>query len=208
MKIRLAISALLVAVPLLMAAQKGNQKLYRWLDDAGLVHYGDTIPAKYADKEKSVLNEQGVTIRVMHGKLTPEEKAEKLRLAKVQADIELQRRADRALLATYLSVEEIEMHRDRRVELFKAQSRVTELYLKNLRRRLDSLEEDAAAFQPYNINENAPMIDASLANELVETRATISRHEVNLTKYHTGEQKIVARFSGDVTRFKTLKGIE
>ena len=45
---------------------------------------------------------------------------------------ELQMRADRALLATYQNVDEIVMHRDRRVELFQAQSRVTELYLRNL----------------------------------------------------------------------------
>ena len=32
---------------------------------------------------------------------------------------EKQKRADSALLATYMTVEEILMHRDRRVELFK-----------------------------------------------------------------------------------------
>ena len=59
----------------------------------------------------------------------------------------LQKRQDQALLATYLSVDEIIMHRDRRVELFQAQSRVTELYLRNLQRRLDNLRSEASRFQ-------------------------------------------------------------
>ena len=63
---------------------------------------------------------------------------------------ELQLRADKALLATYLSVEEIVMHRDRRIELFQAQSRVTELYLRNLERRLTRLKHEAAKYRPYS----------------------------------------------------------
>ena len=54
------------------------------------------------------------------------------------------------MLATYLTIDEIVMHRDRRVELFQAQARVTELYLRNLQRRLDSLREEASKFRPYS----------------------------------------------------------
>ena len=69
---------------------------------------------------------------------------------------ELQARADQALLATYLSVEEIVMHRDRRVELFQAQSRVTELYLRNLERRLTKLRSARPkSYQPYSEDPDA-----------------------------------------------------
>ena len=83
-----------------------------------------------------------------------EAKARELQMQK-----ELQLRADKALLATYLSVEEIVMHRDRRIELFQAQSRVTELYLRNLEARLQKLRSDASRYQPYNTDSNAPMIE-------------------------------------------------
>ena len=65
---------------------------------------------------------------------------------------ELQFRADQALLSTYVSVAEIEMHRDRRVELFQAQARVTELYLRNLQRRLDQLKTEAGRFKPSSFS--------------------------------------------------------
>jgi hypothetical protein len=189
------------------ASAAETQKLYRWVDNDGVVHYGDSIPAEYADIERQVVNEHGITVDVLRGKRTEEEIAEERRLEELQMQRELQRRADIALLATYLSIEEIIMHRDRRVELFQAQARVTELYLRNLQRRLEELEEEASRFRPYSEDEDAPMIDPSLVNELTSTRESIARHEKNLQKFQDDEQSIVARFDGDIDRFRTLKGL-
>lgn len=184
-----------------------EKKLYRWVDADGVVHYGDSIPAKYAENEKHVLNDAGVTVGVLRGKKTPEELAEEKRQLELEQERELQRRADKALLATYLSIDEIEMHRDRRVELFQAQARVTELYLRNLQRRLESLEEEAGNYRPYSDDPDAPMIGRDLAADLNETRATIERHEVNLQRFQKDEDSIVARFDNDIDRFKALKGL-
>lgn len=189
------------------ASAAETQKLYRWVDKDGIVHYGDSIPAEYADIERQVVNEHGITVDVMRGKKTEEEIAEEKRLEELQMQRELQRRADIALLATYLSIDEIIMHRDRRVELFQAQARVTELYLRNLQRRLDELQSEAAKFRPYSDNEDAPMIDQGLLNELSSTKEAITRHEKNLQKFQDDEQSIVARFDGDIDRFRTLKGL-
>lgn len=184
-----------------------SQKLYRWVDHEGVVHFGDSVPAEYAEIEKQVVNQHGITVDVLHGKKTPEEIAEEQRLEDLRVKKELQRRADMALLATYLSVEEIVMHRNRRIELFQAQTRVTELYLKNLQKRLEKLEADASGFKPYNDDPDAEMIDPNLASDLNTTRETITRHERNLKKFLADEQSIVARFAGDIDRFKMLKGL-
>lgn len=187
------------------AAQQA--KLYRWVDEEGIVHYGDSIPAKYAELERQVVNEHGITVGVMQAKKTEEELAEDARLEELRVEAELQRRRDQALLATYLTIDEIEMHRDRRVELFQAQARVTELYLRNLQRRMDSLREEAAKFRPYSEDPDAPMIDPDLADDMSQTKNTIARHEENLRKFENDEQSIVARFDGDIDRFKKLKGL-
>ena len=183
------------------------QKLYRWVDKDGVVHYGDSIPAEYAEVEKQVLNEAGITVDILRGKQSAEERAAEERRAQLAMQKELQRRADQALLATYLTVDEIELHRDRRVELFQAQARVTELYLRNLQRRMDLLQQEAAKYQPYSSDPDAPMIDPDLADELIETRETIARHESNLDRFRQDEQQIVARFDNDISRFKSLKGL-
>ena len=182
-------------------------KLYRWVDEDGVVHYGDSIPARYAELERQVVNEHGITVDVMQAKKTQEEIAEEARLEELRVEAELQRRRDQALLATYLTIDEIEMHRDRRVELFQAQARVTELYLRNLQRRMDSLRAEASKFRPYSEDPEAPMIDPDLADDLAQTKETIARHEENLRKFEADEQNIVARFEGDIDRFKKLKGL-
>jgi hypothetical protein len=191
--------------PLAGQAQQG--KVYKWVDKDGVLHYGDSIPAEYAELPKEVINDHGVTIANLAGKKTPEEiEAERIEKERVAA-VELQRRQDQALLATYLSVDEILLHRDRRVELFQAQSRVTELYLRNLERRMAKLRVQASRYQPYNENPEAPMIDGQLAEDLRLTKEIIGRHQRNLKKFKADEQQIIARFDGDITRFKALKGI-
>lgn len=189
------------------AASAQAPKLYRWVDEDGVVHYGDSIPARYAELERQVVNEHGITVDVMQAKKTDEELAEDARLEELRVEAELQRRRDQALLATYLTIDEIEMHRDRRVELFQAQARVTELYLRNLQRRMNMLREEASKFRPYSDDPDAPMIDPDLADDIQQTKVTIARHEENLRKFETDEQNIVARFEGDIDRFKQLKGL-
>ena len=203
------ISLLLLFVPVVCAAQaQQGSTHFKWVDEDGVVHYGDSIPAQYRDLPKEVVNDYGVAVDHLEGKKTPEQlEAERLEKERTQK-IELQRRADQALLATYLSVDEILMHRDRRVELFQAQARVTELYLRNLDRRLQKLRADASKFQPYSEDPDAPMIEEDLAADLRKTKEIIQRHERNLKKFKSDEQQIIARFAGDIDRFKTLRGIE
>jgi len=207
MRLKVISAAVCLFLPLAVAAQHKPQKVFSWVDDEGVRHYGDSIPAKYADKPKEVVNEHGVTIGHIEGRKT-EEQIEAERVAKELAmQKELQSRADQALLSTYINVEEIEMHRDRRIELFQAQARVTELYLRNLRRRQDQLKNEAGRFKPYSSNPEAPMVEPSLVEEIKETEGSIERHEKNLKKFQNDEKEIRERFEGDINRFMALKGL-
>ena len=199
--------AVLTLLPLAAAAQQSTQKLYRWVDSEGIVHFGDSIPAEYTDLERQIVNDHGITVGVLRAKRTAEDIAEDKRKEELRLQLEQERRADQALLATYLSVDEIELHRDRRVELFQAQSRVTELYLGNLKKRLDKLQKEASRYRPYSANPDAEMIDPGLTSDISTTKDTIERHQANLDRFNQDEQNIVARFDGDIDRFKKLKGL-
>ena len=197
--------ACVLLLPLVAGAQEG--KVFRWVDADGQIHYGDSVPAEYAELPKDVLNDHGVIVDNLEGKKTEEQLQQERKENEQRVAQELQQRADQALLATYLTVEEILMHRDRRVELFQAQSRVTELYLSNLARRLETLREDATNYKPYSEDPDAPMIPQKLADQVKQTKETIDRHQRNLKKFQSDEQQIIARFAGDISRFKILKGI-
>jgi len=197
--------ALALLTPLVAGANEA--KVYRWVDADGNIYFGDSIPAEYAEFPKEVLNDRGVTVGNLEGKKTEEQKeAERIENERRVAQ-ELQQRADQALLATYLTVEEILMHRDRRIELFQAQSRVTELYLSNLESRLTSLRSDASKYKPYSEDSDASVIPGELADDLRKTKETIARHKRNLKKFQSYKQQIIERFDGDISRFKILKGL-
>ncbi len=204
-KTAITAAALLSLVPLIATGEV--DRVYKWVDEEGQVHYGDSIPPEYSDLPKQVLNDFGVTVDHLDGRKTEEQMAAERKAAALKLQKELQIQADRALLATYLSVDEIVMHRDRRVELFQAQSRVTELYLRNLERRLTKLKRDASRYRPYSTDPEAPLIDPDLVADITDTQDTIARHQRNLLKFQEDERVMVTRFQGDINRFKSLKGL-
>ena len=207
MRTSTCILTLLLLLPIAALADN-HGKHYRWVDKDGVVHYGDSIPAEYAELPKQVVNDHGVTVQQLAGRKTDEEREAERLAAERQMQDELRRRQDQALLATYLSVDEILMHRDRRIELFQAQARVTELYLRNLERRLEKLRREASFYQPYSTDPEAPLVDPALVADTNTTADTIERHKSNLVKFQEDEQQIIARFEGDINRFKDLKGLQ
>ena len=185
-------------------------KLYRWTDDKGVVHYGDSVPPEYAKEDRNVLNNQGVNVGFEQGELTPEQRAAKERqaaeAAQAQAAREEAARRDRTLLATYISVSDIEDLRNRRLELLEGQIKVTELYLTNLRKRLVTLQDEASKYKPYTTRENAPQIPENLATDISRTVASINLYEQTLSHTRSDQETVRNSFDSDIRRFKELKG--
>jgi hypothetical protein len=204
-KYLLAIGLLTFAVSAGAAGRQGT--VYRWVDEDGIVHFEHSVPPEYTEIDKDILTDEGVKVGAIRGRKSAEELEAERVAREMQLQKDLQLRADKALLSTYLTVDEIRMHRDRRVELFQAQSRVTELFLSNLENRLQKLEREASRYLPYSSNPDAKLVDPDLVDEISETKSTIARHEGNLQKFQEDEQLIIARFEGDINRFRVLRGI-
>jgi hypothetical protein len=201
---------LAVAALSLPATSVAQSRMYRWVDDKGVVHYGDTIPPQFANRDRDVLNQQAISVGFEEGEVTPEERAEIERLeteaeAAARAKAEIARR-DRMLLQTYLSVADIEDLRDRRLELLESQIKVTELYLSNLRKRFTGLQQEASRFKPYSTDAAARQIPENLALDLSRTEASISLYEQTLARTRNDQQNLKAAFDEDIVRFKELKG--
>ena len=197
------------AAALFAAGAVHAEKVYKWVDDEGVTHYGDSIPAEYSENRHSVLNEQGVELEVFEGALTPEEREQRRVEAEAVVVAERQQeksqRRDRVLLSTYLSVQEIEALRDRRIELVQAQIHVTEIYLDNLRSKLQKLEKESQRYSPYNTDPKAKPIDEKLARELADTIDSIMLYERTLKGSETEQQRLHQKFSEDIDRFAELK---
>jgi hypothetical protein len=187
---------------------RSGQRLYRWVDAQGVVHYGDQIPPEYASRDRDVLNSQGVAIdsekrEISEADRQEQRKREAAAAADREAKEEIERR-DRMLLATYLSVHDIEQLRDRRLELLDSRIKVTEVYVANLKTRLDTLHGEAKAFEKGAKPRPVP---ADLTKEIADTQGTIDSYEQSLERDRAEQAKVRASFEADIERFKQLKGI-
>ena len=198
----------LCALTTLAAHAAEKPRTYRWVDDQGVVHFGDRVPPEYASNDLSLLNDQGVVVARVAGQKTPEELAEEARIKAAREEENRLREEslmrDRVLLSTYLSVEEIEQLRDRRLELVIGQMRITQVYLDNLREKLLKLERESQRFSPYSKDPDAKPIDEKLARELSDTLDSIALYERNLEKSQTEQAQLAAKFDADITRFREL----
>lgn len=186
---------------------------YRWVDDNGVVHYGDTLPPEAAEKQKQVLNDVALPISTIEGRKTREQLQAEARAKadreRIEMDAAKQRARDRILLDTYLSVEEIEMLRDRRLELLQAQTMVTEQYVGTLRARLKALEVEASHYNyPYDENSELPLLPENLATEMMQTLEASAKYEATLQTKREEQANMVALFDRDIQRFQELKAIE
>jgi uncharacterized protein DUF4124 len=181
--------------------------VYKWVDENGVVHYGDVVPQQYMDSDKTILNNRGMEVGKIEGKRTPEQMAtesqQKALQAKAQAELQHERDRDRHLIATYASVEEIELLRDRRVEIVDAQALVTRQYIDQLKGHETQLVAQAEHFRPYNANASTMMPDR-LAEELVRLEADLRAQQRNLAVKEKEASDLKAQFASDIARYKEL----
>jgi hypothetical protein len=188
-------------------SQKGGQKVYRWVDKNGQVHYGDSIPVEYADQDRDVLNKQGVTVGREQGQVTAEEAAAKVAADKAARDEQKRRLRDRVLLQTYQSVEELEVLRDNRLELVDSQLVIQEQSLANLRAQHAMIKKQAARYAPVNTKPDAPPLPAELENDIKRAASDIATQEDNLQKRRDERENIRQTFEADIKRFGELRAV-
>jgi hypothetical protein len=197
-----------IALPSIGSAQ---QKLYKWTDANGNVYYSETVPPEFSDRDREILNDHGVRVGTEEGEITPEERAAATaRQEREDADRKAKEdiaRHDRMLLETYISVADIEELRNRRLELYESQIKLSEVYLGNLRKRLLDLQAEASNFKPYATREGAQQIPQTLAAEISRTTASIALYEQSLSRARNDQTVVRSSFDDDIARFRQIKGV-
>ena len=175
---------------------------FRWVDDKGVVHYGDRIPPEYAKKERSVLNDQGVEVGRLPAQRTPEqivadERADEVRRKQLQHD--------GFLLSTYQSVRDIEQLRDNRLQQLADQRASTQNYLDSLNGRLGQLQMRVQNFKPYSSAPNARAVPDQLAEDIVRTVNEVRAQRSVMDGKLAEESALRQQFQLDIDRYRQLK---
>lgn len=185
-------------------AADSGRKLYKWVDEKGVVHYGDSIPPQYAKQERQILNDRGVEVGKLEAEKTEAQRAAEQ--AKQQAVADAKQR-DQILLTTYVSVTQIEELRDQRLELIEGQLKVTNLYLGTLNNRLRELHSRSQMFKPYSSNATAKPMPDALAEDLVRAANELRVQQTNMDGKRAEQAEVRRNFQADIQRYKELKGI-
>lgn len=174
---------------------------YRWVDDQGVVHYGDQIPPEYAGKDREVMNPQGVPVKHVDGQKSPDQLAAE---ARARAAIIKQKQHDTFLVTTYTSVKDIEALRDVRLEQLKTQRAAGQQYIETLKARLGALQARAMGYRPYSAKAAARPLPDDLAEDLVRTLSEMTTQTSALAHVSEEETDLRAQFQADINRYREL----
>ncbi len=175
---------------------------YRWVDEQGVVHYGDSIPPQYAEKAHQMLNNQGVVVGHADAQKSAEELAAQ---AQVQAEELKRQQHDTFLTTTYATVKDIEILRDQRLDQLQGQRVAAQQYVDNLQSRLLALQGRAKHFRPYNIRPDARRLPDDLAEDLVRTLNELRTQSNALLAKNEEVSALKSQFDSDIERFRELR---
>jgi hypothetical protein len=179
-------------------------KLYKWVDDKGTTHYGETIPPEFADKSRSELNNSGREIKKIEVTTPAERKAKKQaeeqKQADEKADLE-KKRHDMMLTNTYSNVKEIDLARNRSLQQVNARINNNNSQLKMANDNLLGLQKESEGYTKAN-----KQIPASLQEDLDESQARLDKLQQNLEKSLAEKAAVEARYDADKARYRELTG--
>ncbi len=198
--------ALLLAVPLSAAG-----KMYRWVDDEGRVQYSDRMPPSQKTKEHSRLDESGIEVeRVKAAKSKEEieaelarEKALKRLRAEQQRIIDRQKAADRVLLRTFRSEDDIKMARDGKLTAIDVHIQVIRGNIKRLKNRLEEMQKEAADMERQGRKPSKRYLA-----DMDSLRQQIKDAYTSIIVKERDKDAIWASHEEDLQRFRTLKRLQ
>jgi hypothetical protein len=193
--------SLIIAVS---AASMAHAEFYRWVDDTGTIHYSDSLPPTESQKKQDLLNETGRVVKTIPAPKTVGELEEEQQLALLEVEkkkkIEKADRRDRVLIAMYLTVEDIELVRDERIETVESAIKITKLRKNKFTKKLEELNSSEQRFKANGQN---------IPPWLVKSRSHYQEQLVNVEDILAIKLKeklvIKKRFAGDINRYLELK---
>lgn len=200
--VMLAIACMATAAHAQKASSAPGKTAYKWVDEKGVVHYGDSVPAEYSQRELRQLNSQGVEVGRRQAEMNPAEAA--AFAAKQKEELE-RKNHDLFLVSTYPSVKEIEDVRNARLDQINGQISAAEAYISSLTTRVEGLKQRSMMFAPYNTKPGARRMPDDLAEEMVRALSELRTQNAALDTRRKERDSVVAQFDGDIKRFKELR---
>ena len=183
-------------------AQAQTGKIVCWQDKAGkTVGCGDKVPPEYQDNATKELNKRGITVNASDPALTPEQKktlqTEADRKAAENQHAAEQKRKDKALLDTFTTVKEIDLKRNRDIQLIESNIEAQQTNLKNANDRQADARNRIEQFKKENKTVPAPTQEEYDRSEAAKAKiqAQITQKRKDITDLNQQYDDMKKRFA-------------
>jgi hypothetical protein len=174
-----------------MAAAEGK-KIVKWVDSKGVTQYGDKLPASEAGRNNAEMNTQGMVVKK---NVTVDKTNEVLDQQKLE-----QERKDKILLASYTNAEEIDLARERNLQMDKAGVQALTQQRLNVVNRTARNSKAAEGFKTRK-----KPVPAYLSDELKLSKTELAQIDKQLAQRKLSMEATRSRYSEEKARFVTLK---
>jgi len=198
-----------LTVLLLALVQPAMAATFKWVDEKGVTHYGDTMPADDSKRGGAEIDQRGQVVKKYDAVLTPEQqKARDTEIAKQKEfdkQREEQRRRDLALVNAYSAEQEIDLARDRYTQsidttILNAQERI-----KNNDASIADLVSQLQFFKGKDKDGAARTPPPHLIQKLERTRVQQPALQAAIGELQKERQDVMTRFAQDKQRFREIK---
>lgn len=191
-------------LPVLLASSHAHaERLFKWVDEKGNIHYSDRVPPQHSKHERREYDPRGKQVRVYERAKTPEEKAEAARLAAIEEEKkrEAAKKAvhDRSLLATYSSEDDMLMARDGKLASVDALIQLTRSRIESTETRLREYAAEAAEFE-----RSGKPVPNALQDQIKTARELITENREFVRQKEIERVGISAQFDADIARYREL----
>lgn len=176
-------------------ASADSKRIKKWVDEKGVTHYGDVLPPDYAGEEMTEMNSRGITVKRKEVAANPKEQQS----GKVKELTEQERR-DKALLNSFTTAKEIDLARDRNLQMDQANIHSLKLRLTDAEQRLEKSNASIAEF-----SKNKKPVPADLAEDKKNQQADVNKIKDQIAQKQSAMDETRNRFENDKKRFIELK---
>lgn len=193
-KISLMIIFSLLAMPCIAAPEGKSEgkKIVKWVDSKGVTQYGDKLPASEAGRNNAEMNTQGMVVK---RNVTTNKSADLQDQQKLE-----QERKDKILLASYTNAEEIDLAKERNLQLDKAAFQALSQQKINVTNRLANTTK-----MVDGIKARKKPVPAHLTDELKLSKSEIASIDKQMAQRKSNMAATDARYNEEKTRFIALK---
>jgi len=179
--------------------------LYKWVDEKGQVQYGDKPPQPQDMKRGTMeqLNRRGMVVKKIDPVLSEEQRAaEEKKKEQEEQDAE-KRRRDNALLKSYTKPEEVDLLRDRALEVIDGEIKSYVVQRKNIENHIGKINERMNFF-----HKRKKPVPADLLDERRREEENLQRIKEHIQSKEQEKVTVRSKAADDKNRLMELKGLK